>query len=181
MRVDTKRLTLVAATAALARADVSDRTAFAKLIGAEVPEAWPPDVIRDVQDFFATKLEEGARPGWWNWYVILKGQGRPTLIGTGGFGGAPNDEGIVTLGYSVLDDFAGKGYASEMVAGLLQWLAAIGGVKQVFATTYEHHHPSVRILTRNGFACKGVSSEDAAADADRHGRGRLMLFTRSIG
>jgi ribosomal-protein-alanine N-acetyltransferase len=180
MRIDTARLTLVAATAALARADASGRTEFGALLGAEVPTAWPPEVIRDVQEFFAAKLEGGVPPGWWHWYALLNGGTRPTVIGTVGFGGPPDSEGAVTVGYSVLEDFAGHGYASEGLMGLLQWLAAAGGVKRVYATTFERHHASVKVLARNGFGCNGVSSEDAAADADRQGRGRLMLFTRAI-
>jgi [ribosomal protein S5]-alanine N-acetyltransferase len=180
IRVDTRRLTLVAATAELARADAGDHNRFSALIGADLPEAWPPEVMRDAQDFFARKLESGVPPGWWHWYALLKGPGRPIVIGTAGFAGPPNSEGIVTLGYSVLDAFAGCGYATEMVMGILQWLAAAGGVKHVYATTFEQHHPSVRVLMRSGFVCKGVSSEDAAADSDRHGRGRLMLFVREM-
>ncbi len=179
--IDTPRLSLVAGTAAMARADVADRRLFAALLAADVPDAWPPEVLRDVQELFAAQLESGkAVPGWWHWYALLpQGAGR-VLIGTGGFAGAPDDVGTITLGYSMLDAYAGRGYASEMVAGLITWAAAAGPVARVHATTFERHVASVRVLEKNRFICKGLSSEDAAADGDRRGRGRLMLFVRGI-
>jgi len=180
LRLSTPRLELVAATAALARADVDDRTRLAALLSCAVPGSWPPATMADVLEYFAKQLEDGAvLPGWQNWYVIVR-ESR-TLIGGAGFMGAPNEAGIVTLGYSVAEGFEGLGYTTEVVGGLLRWLADTGRVKRVFATTFERHHASVRILEKNGFVCRGVSSEDAAAsEEDRQGRGTLMLFTREI-
>ena len=45
---------------------------------------------------------------------------------------------------------------------------------------FQRHFASIRVLEKNGFVCRGLSSEDAAAsEADRQGRGRLMLFVRN--
>ncbi len=86
--------------------------------------------------------------------------------------------GTVTLGYAVLPGFEGRGCATELAGGLVQW-AFNAGAKRIFATTFERHDASVRVLEKNGFVCEGVSSEEAAAaESDRQGRGRLMLFAR---
>ncbi len=136
--------------------------------------------MADVQEYFAAQLESGAvQPDWWAWYAVQ--QSPRVLIGSGGFNGAPDSEGTVTLGYGVIPEAEGKGYASEIAGGLVAWAEAQGGVKRIHATTFERHHASVRILEKNGFVCKGVSSEDAAAsEDDRQGRGRLMLFVRAL-
>ena len=178
--VATPRLELQAATTIMARADASDRARFADLLAAEIPASWPPSVLLDVQDYFASQLEKGAAvPGWWSWYAI---QREPrTLIGSLGFLGQPDDQGTVTMGYSVTPGFEGLGYASEMVEGLLGWLKDSGRVKRVHATTFERHFASIRVLEKNGFDCRGVSSEDAgASEGDRQGRGALMLFVREL-
>lgn len=146
-----------------------------------MPESWPPEVLSDVHDYFAQKLEgEPDHRGWWNWYAVQK---RPhILIGGAGFSGPPDDSGTVTLGYSVLPDFEGKGYASEIAAGLFDWALGTGKVTRIFATTFERHYASVRVLEKNSFIYTGVSSEDAAApDSDRQGRGRLMLYVNNFG
>lgn len=180
LRISTPRLELVAATAELARADADDRPRLAALLSCRVPDSWPPAVIADVLAYFAKQLEDGVvLPGWQNWYATVRDS--RTLVGGAGFMGPPNAEGIVTLGYSVAEGFERMGYATEVVGGLVRWLADTGHVKQVFATTFERHHASVRVLEKNGFTCRGVSSEDpAASEDDRRGRGTLMLFTREI-
>ncbi len=178
LQISTPRLELRAATATLARADASDRPRLAALIQAEVPAAWPPGVMADVQEYFADQLEKGfALPGWWHWYAISRAP--RVLLGSAGFSGQPDDHGTVTLGYSIAHGYEGQGYASEMVGALLQWAASSGRVQRVYATTFEGHHASIRVLEKTGFSCRGVSSEDAAAsDSDRQGRGRLMLYVR---
>jgi RimJ/RimL family protein N-acetyltransferase len=180
LRFLTPRLELVAATAVTARADASDRPRFAVLLEATVPPTWPPSVMADVLEFFARKHEEDPdASGWWNWYALERAS--RTLIGGGGFTGAPNDAGIVTMGYSIAAGYESKGYACELAGGLTQWAAETGRVRRVVATTFERHFASIRVLEKNGFVCRGVSSEDAAVrDEDRQGRGALMVYVREI-
>ncbi len=181
LAISTARLNLLAATATLARADISDPPRFAALLQSHVPLGWPPAAMADVQEYFADQLEKGfALPGWWNWYALARDS--RVLVGTGGLAGQPDSEGTVTLGYSIVPEYEGQGYASEMVEGLLQWMAGTRRVRRVHATTFERHFGSARVLEKTGFICKGVSSEDAgASDADRQGRGRLMLFVKEMG
>ena len=180
LRITTPRLELVAATATMARADVNDRPRLAELLDSSIPKSWPPATLLDVQEYFAVQLEKGAAvPGWWSWY-ILEREPR-TLIGSAGFMGPPDDVGTVTMGYSIVEGYESQGYATELVGGLLRWTAETGRVNHVYATTFERHYGSVRVLEKNGFECRGVSSEDAgASEDDRQGRGTLMLFVRDI-
>ena len=52
-------MTLTPATAALARMEIEDRAAFAALLGAAVPDAWPPETLWDALAFFLQHLEAG--------------------------------------------------------------------------------------------------------------------------
>ena len=178
LRISTPRLDLIAATATLARADVSERARFGALLQVGIPESWPTETFADVQEYFAEQLEKGfAMPGWWSWYAVLRAE--RLLVGNGGLFGQPDDEGTVTLGYSIAHGFEGRGYATELVAGLVAWMTASGRVRRVHATTFERHFASIRVLEKNGFGRRGVSSEnDGASEADRQGRGDLLLFVR---
>lgn len=180
LRIFTPRLELIAATATLARAEVDDSARFGALLQATIPDTWPPETVADIQEYFAEQLEKGfALPGWWNWYALLRDP--RTVIGAGGFVKPPDFEGTVTLGYSIASGYEGQGHATEMVGGLLQWLRGTGRVRRIHATTFLRHYGSIRVLEKNGFDCRGVSSEDAAAsEADRQGRGKLMLFVREM-
>ncbi len=50
--IETSRLTLVPASVALARAEMDDRTTFAQLLHAVVPDDWPPESVADVLPLF---------------------------------------------------------------------------------------------------------------------------------
>lgn len=152
------------------------------MLGANVTAEWPIEVMADVQEHFADMLERGiAEPGWLMWYLLGQVPGREArrLVGVVGHYGNPTPDGWATLGYGICPADEGRGFASEAVGGLLNWgrkAVALAGWR---ATTFERHVASVRVLEKNGFRCAGVSPEDgAASDADRQGRGRLMLWER---
>ena len=159
----TRRLTLIAATVALARAELDDRPAFADLLGAVVPEAWPPDAAADALPLFLDWLEAAPdQAGWFGWYTLCRdicasGQ---VLVGGGGFLGPPRD-GIVQMGCSVLPEFQRRGYATEMVRGLAAWAFVQPGVTVVAAETEWANPASVRVLERAGFQVAGAPSNPA--------------------
>jgi RimJ/RimL family protein N-acetyltransferase len=187
-RFETARLIGIAGTAVLARADASDRDSFVRMLGAVVTDEWPTADMRDVQDHFARQLETGAAaPGWMMWYLLARGAALPQLVGAAlprlvgavGHYGAPTSDGWVTIGYGICPSDEGQGYASEGLAGMIDWGRAAARLAGWRATTFERHGASVRVLEKNGFNCMGVSPDDAeAADADRQGRGRLMNWER---
>lgn len=162
----TRRLTLVPATLALARAELHDRAAFADLLGAVVPDTWPPESTIDALPLFLGWLE--AAPdcvGWFGWYALLRdgSAAGPVLVGGGGFLGPPTD-GTVQLGYSVLPEFQRRGYATEIVRVLATWAFVQPGVEVIAAETEWANPASVRVLERNGFRPAGTAS---AADGTR--------------
>jgi [ribosomal protein S5]-alanine N-acetyltransferase len=173
-KVNTQRLTLIAATAEIARADVADRSRFGELLDAAIPPSWPTRDMKDVQELLAGMLERGEmEPGFGPWYVVMNG----ALSGSLGSFGTPDTDGAVTIGCGIVPELEGRGVATEALGGLIDWLQKTGRVRTIRATTFERHFASVRILQKNGFACRGVSPEDAsAAEADRQGRGRLMIW-----
>jgi RimJ/RimL family protein N-acetyltransferase len=157
----TRRLTLIPATVSLARAELHDRTAFAALLGAVVPDTWPPESTVDALPLFLGWLEAAPdRVGWFGWYAVLR-DGSPTgsvLIGGGGFLGPP-EGGAVQMGYSVLSEFQRRGYATEIVRGLATWAFVQPGVEVIAAETEWANPASVRVLERNGFQVVGAASE----------------------
>ncbi|MER3514457.1 MAG: hypothetical protein C4310_08775 [Chloroflexota bacterium] len=58
----------------------------------------------------------------------------PVLVGSGGFKGPPH-AGAVEIGYSVLPQYQGKGYATEMVAGLVRRALKHAEVDRIVAET----------------------------------------------
>ncbi|HTD29047.1 MAG TPA: GNAT family protein [Xanthomonadaceae bacterium] len=158
--IETSRLKLIPATVAHARAENGDRAEFARLLQATVPDNWPPESTADALPLFLEWLEAAPDSvGWFGWYALarVEGEDKPTLVGGGGFLGPPQD-GQVGIGYSVLPQFQGKGYATEIAGALVQW-ARQQAVLRIVAETEWANPASVRVLTRLGFAETGPGSE----------------------
>ncbi len=156
----TDRLRLVAGTEVLASAEIQDKAEFAKLLGALVPEEWPPDNLRDVLGYFYALHEEHPEwEGWLTWYAVRIDSGHPILCGSVGFRGSPDERGMVEIGYSVLLEFQGQGLATEMVGGIVQWAKQQPEAKEIKAETNSDNKASIRVLEKNGFICAGEGLE----------------------
>lgn len=157
--IQTLRLKLIPATLPLARAEVRDRREFARLLGATVPDDWPPESLADVLHLFLEWLEAAPDAvGWFGWYALADIDGESTLVGSGGFLGPPQS-GTVQMGYSVLPRFQRQGYATELAGGLVGWALAQPGVTGIAAETEWANPASVRVLEKAGFALVGPSAD----------------------
>lgn len=157
--IETARLNLIPATVALARAEIATRNEFARLLGATVPDNWPPETLADALPLFLSWLEAAPdRVGWFGWYALAVGSAAPVLIGGGGFKGPPQ-EGTAEIGYSVLPQFQGRGYATEIVGALVRWALGQPGVARVAAETEWANPASVRVLSKAGFVRAGPATE----------------------
>ncbi|MFQ6310756.1 GNAT family N-acetyltransferase [Lysobacter capsici] len=167
----TERLRLVPATLALARAELEDRAAFAALLDAHIPDAWPPQTVAEALPLFALWLQAApACGGWFSWYALARHEdgAASVLVASGGFIGPPLD-GEVAVGYAVLPQFEGRGYATEMAGALVDWALAQPRVERVIAETEWANPASVRVLSKLGFVRSGNAR---AAEGLRFERGR---------
>jgi [ribosomal protein S5]-alanine N-acetyltransferase len=155
------RMRLVPATVTLARAELTDRAEFARLLSATVPDDWPPEILADALPIFLEWIEAAPdRVGCFAWYAMMQSPrealGMPVadasdiLMASGGFKGPPQD-GTVEIGYSVLPRFQGHGYATEMVRALVDWAFAQPDVLRIIAETTEDNVASMRYLHRLSF------------------------------
>jgi len=156
----TDRLRLVAGTQALAAAEIGDRAKFAKLLGVIVPDTWPPDSLRDVLGYiYGLYREHPEWEGWLAWYAVRIDSDDSVLCGSIGFKGPPDEQGIVEIGYSVLQEFQGQGLATEMVAAIVKWAEHQPQVKRIEAETNIDNKASIRVLEKNNFSYIGVGIE----------------------
>lgn len=153
------RLFLVAATLRHLEAELQGPQALSELLGVAVPSSWPPgEYDRRAQEYFRDRLEAAspADAGWFGWYAITQSApfAAPTLVAAAGFLGPPDAFGTTEIGYSVLPEATGLGYATEAVKALLAW--ALGnGASRVIAHTTPSNAASVGVLRRCGFVEEG--------------------------
>ncbi|MFD2784300.1 GNAT family N-acetyltransferase [Hymenobacter rubripertinctus] len=172
----TPRLTLVAASRALLIAETTKPQYFPVLLGAQLPAHWPPgEYDAEAQQYFLDRLTAGGRDaaGWYGWYALLRAGAEVsanTLVGAGGFHGPPVDD-TAEIGFSMAQDWHGRGLGTELVAGLVRHAADTDMVRYLTARTTPANSVARRVLERNGF--RQISE---ALDAE----GR-QLFGRDVG
>jgi RimJ/RimL family protein N-acetyltransferase len=162
--VDTPRLELVAADREMAEAGLTNLSKLSKLINAGIPEGWPPPLNdEDALRWFLDRIViNPLERGWLMWHIILKddGSGQRLAVGSIGFKGLPDENGITETGYSIMEDFHRRGFASEALEGLLKWAFAHENVKMVIAETYRDHEASKGVMLKNDFVFAGQGSEE---------------------
>jgi len=92
-------------------------------------------------------------------------------VGFINFHAAPDDRGVVEIGYEVLPAFRGRGYATEAAAALLAW-AAEQGARVARACVRPDNAPSLAIVRRAGFAPVGAQLHEV--------EGRQLVFVKSL-
>lgn len=151
VRVTSRRLDLRPLDPRAAGALPDDRATAAELIGARLPADWPAPDLLDVLPTQAAADPVRAQYGVW---VIIE-RDTETVVGDIGFFGPPGPERTVEIGYSVVADRRGRGYASEAAEALVAWVFEQGGLDAVVAGCREDNESSVRTLVRLGFSRTG--------------------------
>ena len=158
--INTERLYLLPATLKLYLLELHDRPAFASTLNAHVPEEWPPDQITpEVIEDFIERIQARNRKLWsFYWTLPRESPEKSVLIGSGGF--IAHDNGTLEIGYSLLDTYHGRGYATEAVQSMMQWAFSSLKSDSIVAYTYPHLKASIRVLEKNGFIIKGEGPEE---------------------
>ena len=154
-----RRLNLIATTTDLLNKHVADSEQLAKALGVATPESWPPSLYGPTAMRYALEqLGDPTEQSWSFWYLITHDE-PAELVGICGFKGRPDTSGSVEIGYSVLEDFQHKGFATEAVARLVGWAFTHHNVNEVGAETFPYLTQSIRVLEKNGFVLTGAGSE----------------------
>jgi RimJ/RimL family protein N-acetyltransferase len=156
--IQTRRLRLIAASAEMLDSE-PDHERFGTLLGAVVPQDWPPELYDDgARQWSLEQLRAGNPPQWLTWYFVLRGEPEATVIGVGGFKGPPHD-GTAEVGYGVLPAFRCRGLASEATNALIGFAFDHPQVKRVIAETYPELTASRRVMEKCGMKFVGPGSE----------------------
>jgi RimJ/RimL family protein N-acetyltransferase len=98
---------------------------------------------------------------WQHGFFIVDSE-RHCVIGTAGFKGPPDTDGVVEIAYGIAPEYQGRGYATEAARALVEFALANDSVKIVRAHTLPESNASTRVLTKNGFRHLGevIDPED---------------------
>ena len=109
-----------------------------------------------------TEMLEGCLryPDQWQWYAMWMIELRDgTHIGDLCFKGL-GANGTVEIGYGVLEEYQGQGYAAEAVDAVVVWALDQPDVTRVEAETAPDNRASQRVLDKCGFLPSGTFGEE---------------------
>lgn len=138
MIIETPRLQLVLDTteAVLARID-----AMSPADRAEVSPEW------------IARMRDSSPTPWTHGFTVLTRE-RDEAIGSCGFKGPPDVDGVTEIAYGIAPTHQGRGYAKEAAAALVQF-ALLAGARVVRAHTRPDNAASARVLESCGLTYVG--------------------------
>jgi RimJ/RimL family protein N-acetyltransferase len=130
-------------------------------IGAAIPHEW----LEQSHGLMALRKRQMQEdPGVQRWLLrpIVLRRGEHRVIGTINFHGPPDERGMVEVGYSLLPEYRGRGYAIEAVRALFDW-AELDPLVRVFrASVAPDNERSLHLIAKLGFVQVGeqIDPED---------------------
>jgi [ribosomal protein S5]-alanine N-acetyltransferase len=153
--IRTPRLRLVPATPAHLRAGLESPAALSDALQVDIAPSWPPELYdADAARWMLGWLESHPDDAQWGFYYFVQAD-VSQAIGAGGYKGAPNDAGVVEIGYSIVPEWRRRGFAREAVDGLLAHAFSDPRVTCVIAHTLVELEPSIAVLRSAGFSFVG--------------------------
>ena len=131
----------------------------------------------DLKAAFSEMLEGClADPERWEWHAIWSVELKNgTHVGDLSFKGL-SPEGLAEIGYGVLPEHQGHGYAAEAVRAAVEWALLQPGVNAVEAETAPGNLASQKVLAKCGFTPNGQTGEEGP----RFSRGAITANMKNL-
>ncbi|MFC4184039.1 GNAT family N-acetyltransferase [Saccharococcus thermophilus] len=147
--IETKRLQIIRFSMNCLEAAVEGKEALKKASGYDVAAEWPN---RDYGEILPWLLEQWKKhPEQQKWSGLIVHKGNSMIIEEIGGKGAPDENGVIEIGYGIVPKYEGKGYATEAVRAFVHWLTQCPEVNKVVAECAKENIASKRVLEKAGF------------------------------
>jgi ribosomal-protein-alanine N-acetyltransferase len=102
----------------------------------------------DVSPEWLMALREAREPDPWRLGFRVVHRETRTVIGSAGFTGPPDSDGMVEIAYGIAPQFEGRGYATEAATALIAFAFELPRVSLIRAHTLPVANASTRVLTK---------------------------------
>ena len=117
--------------------------------------AMSPADRAEVSPEWLARLRAAPTSSPWTHGFILVERATGAGVGSCGFKGPPDADGVVEIAYGLEPAYWGRGYASEAVRVLSRYALGAGVARCVRAHTRPDNAASTRVLDACGFSCLG--------------------------
>ena len=152
--METPRLTLLPCQPEHLRAILESPAAFESALGIRLAEGIADFYLMASPEWLA-KVQAGLLDDpWWLGYWMLH-RADHAVMGTCGYKGPPDPEGMVEIAYGVAPGYQCQGYATEAAAALVAFALRHAEIRTVRAHTLAESNASTKVLTKCGFSKLG--------------------------
>lgn len=144
----TPRLSIIPADIPILEAALAGNVTLKDYLKVYVPENWTIFGPRAFQHSLDKLRSSDSETGWWSYLPVLTEE--KILIGLCGFKGAPNQEGMVEIGYEIAESYRQQGLATELAEALIAHAFSFPEVKTVQAHTLGAENASTKVLSKCG-------------------------------
>lgn len=129
---------------------------YEALIGLRAAEGFGDFYSSDnVSPDWVARLREESEPNRWLLGFAIVHRETEFVIGSIGFTGPPDDDGVVEIGYGIVPGYQRRGYATEAARVVVEFAFGHDIVRRVRAHTMPEPNASTTVLTRCGFEFLG--------------------------
>lgn len=136
----------------LDRLAAGDGASVGAELGAILPVPWL-DEVRWLAGMRAQQLRLRPADAPWLLRAILlrMTEGAPHAIGYLNFHAGPDERGMVEVGYTLLPEARGQGYAIEAVRAAFDWASSVHGIHRFRASVTPDNERSLNLINKLGF------------------------------
>lgn len=147
--IHTNRLVLIPITLEITKSLINGSSKEIEKLGIKCDKEWPTEDTLDILPIINNSLEKNKMPsGFETWMIVDKAN--KIVIGDIGFHGSPNEKGEVEVGFGLVEHERGKGFGSESLNAIMDWLNFQESVKVIKAECLINNKPSAQILEKAG-------------------------------
>ena len=146
--LETEHLQLLPFSLELKKITLLEKAKLAEILGIHIPDSWPGPDLTEALPFFIEAMEKDPTGHVWDGIIIHKAD--QVAIGGIGFHGGPDEEGMVEIGYSIIPEYQGHGYATEIALRFIDWAFQNQEIKVITAECLDDNIGSIRVLEKVG-------------------------------
>lgn len=135
----------------LEQGDAEDFFAYKSRPESVTYQYWRPNTLGEIREFISGMQSAGLNvPGAWLQLAVCLKDGN-VMIGDVGLHFSEDDVSQVEIGYTISPDHQHKGYATEAVRAVMDYLFTVLGKRRITASIDPRNTPSAAVLERLGF------------------------------
>lgn len=121
-------------------------------------KSWPDeDVLDTIPRILKNLSKNNYATGFESWLIIKKSTNE--IIGDLGFKGYQDETQSIDLGYGIIAEERGNGYAEEASKQLINWAMTFDFIKEITANCLIYNFQSIKLLHKLNFVQKKVAND----------------------